>query len=114
MARRERDKGRKGEREVLDAFVRHGFHVRGLESGGDHLAIGHGLTLHVESKRQETARPWQWYEQAVADAAPSTPPVVAFRRSRSPWLAMIELEQFLTAIEVARSDGFAEGQASRS
>lgn len=105
MSRRERDKGRKGEREVLEAFSRHGFTVRGLEAGGDHLAFGHGLTLHVESKRQEAARPWAWWEQALADAPPNVPPLVAFRRSRSPWLAMLDLEQVLAAL--SRGNGAA-------
>lgn len=99
MSRRERDKGRKGEREVLELLEAHGFTVRGLESGGDHLALGHGLVLHVESKRHETARPWAWYEQARTDAPPMTTPLVAFRRSRSRWLALVDLEELLVELE---------------
>lgn len=103
MSRRERDKGVRGEREVLEQFRAHGFTIRGLESGGDHLAFGHGLTLHVETKRQETARPWLWHEQASADAPNGVPYLVAFRRNHSPWLAQLELAPVLAAL--ARGNG---------
>jgi len=99
VARRERAKGVRGEREVLELLERHGFEVRGLESSGDHLALGHGVTLHVETKRQEVARPWAWYEQASSEAPSGTIPLVAFRRSRSPWLALVELDVLIDALD---------------
>ncbi len=92
MTRRERDKGRKGEREVAVIYENAGLEVRGLEGAGDHLIVcgeGSGFVLHSETKRQETARPWAWWEQATGDAPPATIPVVHFRRNRSPWLAML-------------------------
>lgn len=92
MSAAERRKGVRGEREVLEVFRRAGFTVRGLEGSGDHLALGYGLVLHVESKRQETARPWAWWEQASNETPAGAHTVVAFRRSRSPWLAMVDLE----------------------
>ena len=98
MGRSERDKGRKGEREVALLYERHGFEIRGLEGTGDHLAIGYGLTIHSESKRQEVARPWLWDEQAHAEAPAGALPIVAFRRSRSPWIAQVRLEELLGAI----------------
>jgi Holliday junction resolvase len=101
MSRRERDKGVRGEREVLELLERHGFEVRGLEEAGDHLAFGHGVTLHVETKRQETARPWAWYEQATNEAPAGTIPIVAFRRSRSRWLGLVDLEALATMLLVA-------------
>lgn len=98
MSRRERDKGVRGEREVLELLEAHGFEVRGLEASGDHLAIGHGVTLHVETKRQEVARPWLWHEQAVDEAPAGTIPLVAFRRSRSRWLALVDLEELVNVL----------------
>lgn len=92
MSRSERDKGVRGEREVLDCFERHGIEIRGLEATGDHLAFAGGRAIHVETKRQETARPWAWWDQASSEAPKGTTPVVAFRRSRSPWLAIVDLE----------------------
>jgi len=92
VARRERDKGVRGEREVAELLRRHGFEVRGLEGEGDHLALVGLLMLHVETKRQEVARPWAWWEQASSETPAGALTVVAFRRSRSPWLALVELE----------------------
>ncbi len=99
MSRSERAKGVRGEREVLELLERARFTVRGLEGGGDHLALGHGLVLHVETKRQEVARVWQWWEQARAEAPPGTMPLVAFRRSRSRWLALVDFEELVTELE---------------
>ena len=98
MSRRERDKGVRGEREVLEILTRAGFTVRGLEATGDHLAFGRGLVLHVESKRQETARPWAWWEQAEPETPEGAMTVVAFRRSRSRWLALVDLEALADAL----------------
>ena len=117
MSRRERDKGVRGEREVLERLESAGFTVRGLEGSGDHLAIGHGLMLHVESKRQETARPWAWWEQASSETPDGCVTVVAFRRSRSRWLALVDLEELLAIFARLAGDadaarGVANGYAS--
>lgn len=98
MSRAERRKGVDGEREVRRLFEQHGFELRGLEASGDWLAFGHGLAFHVESKRQEVARPWVWFEQASAEAPTGTIPLVAFRRSRSPWLALVRLDVLLPVL----------------
>jgi hypothetical protein len=98
MSRRERDKGVRGEREVLTMLERHGFTVRGLEATGDHLAFGHGLVLHVESKRQETARPWAWLAQAEPETPPGAITLVAFRRNHSKWYALIGLDDLAGAL----------------
>lgn len=113
MSRRERDKGRKGEGEVAAIYRARGLSVRGLEAGGDHLLVcdpGGGLTIHSEVKRQETARPWVWWEQASGDAPAGAVPVVAFRRSRSPWIALLELERLAELLELA-SWALANGHA---
>lgn len=93
MANRSRAKGVAGEREVAAIFQAAGLTVRGLEGQGDHLIVrGAGLTLHSEVKRQETARPWAWLAQAEAEAPSGTVPVVAFRRNRGKWYAMLPLD----------------------
>lgn len=96
MSRSERDKGLKGEAEVAAIYAAAGLQVRGLEGSGDHLVVcepSSGVVLHSEVKRHETARPWAWWEQATTEAPPGTMPVVAFRRNRSKWLAIVDLEQ---------------------
>jgi hypothetical protein len=114
MANREREKGRKGEGEVARVYRSAGLEVRGLESGGDHLAVsglGGAVRLHSEVKRQETARPWAWWEQASTEAPQGTVPVVAFRRNRSPWLALLELAE-LAELAAASSWAYANGYES--
>lgn len=104
MSRRERDKGRRGEREVASVYEDAGFAVRGLEGGGDHTVIvgpGERLRLHSEVKRQETARPWSWWAQAEAEAPPGAIPVVHFRRNASPWLVMLTLGDFVRLLAYA-------------
>lgn len=114
MASRERRKGVGGEREVAAIYAAAGLTVRGLEGAGDHLVVcGAGLTLHSEVKRQETARPWQWLAQAEAEAPAGTVPVVAFRRSRGQWYAMLTLEDLAAIVAgAAASQRVADGYAS--
>lgn len=103
MAKAERAKGLRGELEVRGLWERHGFTVRGLEATGDHLVVGAARLIHCETKRQETARPWAWWEQAQAETPPGAATFVPFRRSRSPWLVIADLEQL--AAMLARAEG---------
>lgn len=106
MSRRERDKGVRGEREVAAIYEARGLEVRGLEATGDHLIVCApelGLVIHSETKRQETARPWAWWEQATSEAEPGAMPVVHFRRNRSPWLAIVNAEQLADLIAAAQA-----------
>jgi hypothetical protein len=111
MSRRERDKGNRGELEVAAVFRARGFdcdrvpNSGGLRLKGDLLG---DVPAHLEVKRQETARPWQWFAQAEAEAPAGVAPVVAFRRSRSKWLAIVELEQLADLMAAA---GVARAQA---
>lgn len=101
VSRRERDKGRRGEREVAVLYESHGLEVRGLEASGDHLVVcgeSSGLVIHSETKRQETARPWLWWEQASSETEPGAMTVVHFRRSRSPWLALVDAAAFVELV----------------
>lgn len=121
MGSASRAKGLRGEREVAAIWTEHGFTVRGLESGGDHLCIvkpsivpvGLGrpedyaprvviysevkrqeprVVIHSEVKRQERLQLWHWIAQTESEAPPGAVPVVSFRRNRSPWYAAVRLE----------------------
>jgi hypothetical protein len=115
VSRTERTKGLVGEREVRAIYEKQGYEVRGLEAGGDHLAVLRGidvlgigpigitaerrtLTIHSEVKRAETARVWAWWEQASSETPAGSLTVVAFRRNRSPWLALANLEALAGAL----------------
>jgi len=98
VSNRERRKGRDGEAEVRRLAVAAGLVAQpfgGREDQPDTLLFAGGRKpIALEVKRQETARPWAWWEQASANAAGMTP-VVAFRRSRSEWLAIVQLSELL-------------------
>lgn len=88
----------------------HGFEVRGLEAGGDFLATvtavtvdgSAPLTLAVESKWQNVARPWAWQAQSLRDRVPGALPVIAFRRDRSLWWGMSPLDELLAELAEPR------------
>lgn len=106
MSKSERRKGAAGELEVARIFQTAGFDCdRTPNSGGLRLRGDlHGdLPVHVEVKRQETARPWLWAAQARADSPAGATWLVAMRRSHDEWLAMLPLVRVvrLLAIEAA-------------
>jgi|SRR4051794_11180923 Holliday junction resolvase len=103
MSRSERDKGAAGEREVAAIFRAHGFdcdrvpNSGGLRLKGDLYGV---LPVHVEVKRQERLQLWQWWEQAVSEAPEDVSPVLAFRRNRSEWLAVVRLDDLIGLLEI--------------
>ena len=97
VSRRERDKGAAGEREVAAIFRAHGFDCdRVPNSGGLRLKgdLYGELPVHVEVKRQERTQVWAWWEQAAEEAGAGWP-VLAFRRNRSEWLAVVRLDDLV-------------------
>jgi hypothetical protein len=101
MSRTERRKGATGELELVRVLKAHGWprasrtsDGRTQNARGDFANGPEGV--HLEAKRCEKAQPWQWYAQALADSAGThLEPAVAFRRNRSPWLVIAELEDIL-------------------
>lgn len=91
-----RSKGVTFEREVASAFEAAGYTVRGLEAGGDHLAIApDGTVTHIEAKRQERLRLPEWLDQQERDAPAGTRRVLVFRQSREQAYAVVPLDQYL-------------------
>lgn len=108
MPASQRVKGRRGEREVAKILEAHGFTVRGLESGGDHVAVRAGLTLHVEVKRQERGFRASWARQARDEAQPGHVPVVIYRRSREPWrIVFVRTSSGMVMLDVPLADWLA-------
>lgn len=108
MSNSERRKGTSGELEVRDLFRAGGFDCDRTPNSGALRITGDlygSVPAHLEVKRQEVARPWQWFEQAQAEAPAGVMPVVAFRRSRSPWLAIVPLEALVALMAAAALAG---------
>lgn len=103
MSRTERSKGKRGELELVHLLRNHGWPDAKRTSDGQRQHgrgdIAHGPAgIHLEAKRQETTSIWTWCAQAEAEAPPGCIPVVAFRRSRSPWMACIPLDELLALL----------------
>lgn len=92
-------KGADGERELAALLREYGYPV---ERGGS-LSFGEvpdltGLPgIHVECKRAEQLRPYDWMAQAERDAVRFGDglPAVFFRRSCSPWLVTMRLQDWI-------------------
>lgn len=96
-----RTKGGIGEREFLQLLREAGFTDvrRNFMSGGAGGSDVIGVPDHsIEVKRCETVKIWQWAEQAQAAARPTETTVVAFRRSRSPWYAVVRAEDYFAMV----------------
>jgi hypothetical protein len=69
--------------------------MSGAQGGSDVTGVPN-VTLEV--KRQENVRIWEWIGQVEGDASPTDVAVVAFRRSRSKWYGVLDLEDLLTLL----------------
>ena len=102
MGARERDKGARGENEVLELVRALGWPraTRNFASGaGGNSDIAHGPgDVVIEIKRTERLRLRQAWAQVEADATAAGPgimPVIATRWNGGHWLAILELDELL-------------------
>lgn len=100
-----RDKGKRGEREIVNYYKERGFETRRtapLQAAGlcDAADVSGVAGFHIEVKRQEALNIWKALEQAERDAADGVIPTVHFRRNRSQWYVALPLEDFVRMIPV--------------
>ena len=100
MGKRERDKGKRGELMLRDVLRRHGWTdaERGQQraGGADSPDVRGGPAgIHFECKFVEALSSLKALDQARADAPADAVPVVAHKRSRAPWLAILDLDALL-------------------
>ena len=104
MSATERRKGVAAELEIVKIARAHGWPAsRNLDQtrdGGSDIAGISGVALEV--KRCETTRIWDWWAQ-VNESCGTRLPIVTFRRSASPWLAIIELDELLALLRFRES-----------
>lgn len=97
MGKAQRDKGAQGERELAKILNDHGINAhRGYVQFKQSDLVGVD-GIHVEVKRQETAKIWEWVAQAKKEAIKRLDgiPVVFFRRNRSEWLTCQSLTSWM-------------------
>jgi hypothetical protein len=101
MARKSRNKGKVGEREVAALLRSHGFDgARGVQyQGGRDSADVVGLPgFHIEVKRAETFSPYKALEQAETDCGDDAVAVVFHRSNSRQWIAVIDADDFLDLV----------------
>lgn len=98
MARKSREKGKRGENEAAQFLREHGFtdSRRGQQyRGGPDSPDVFGVPgLHIEVKRTETLRLYDALEQSERDASGIEYPVVMHRRNRCKWVFILDAEDF--------------------
>lgn len=99
-------KGKRGEREFANFLKNYGFEARRGQQyagGGDSPDVVTNMEgLHWEVKRVETFQLYKALEQARFDATFEHIPVVAHRRNKKPWVAVISMDDFLEMYRVLK------------
>ena len=98
MGRAEREKGKRGERELAGILRDYGYHCRRGQqysgSNGDADVIGLP-GIHIECKRVERLDLLAAVEQSKRDALPGEFPAVFHRKNRSGWLVTMPLDSWM-------------------
>jgi len=110
MGKKEREKGKRGEREFCNvlkscgfAGARRGRQFKGTPDSPDVVGLE---GFHIEVKRTESLSVYAAYAQACEDAGEVDVPVVAHRRNDKPWLMILKADDFLAilnALEALRA-----------
>ncbi len=99
MGKMQREKGKRGEREVVDLIKRYGFEARRgqqFKGGADSPDVIHNIPgLYIEVKYREKFSIYPALEQARDETAPRDSPVVFHRRSGKPWIVIMDAREFL-------------------
>lgn len=107
--------GAGGEREVMAILREHGYPVErgGTQSYGERPDLYRMDGVHLEVKRSECARIWDWMMQSKEDSLrfKDGAPTVIFRRNRSDWLICMELND---SLRIYKARCQCNGQCGRS
>lgn len=98
MSKSQRDKGKRGERELAGKLSELGYDCRRGQQycgkNGDADVIGLP-GIHIECKRVERLNLYDAMAQAIADKRPGEFPAVMHRRNRCEWLVTMPLTQWM-------------------
>lgn len=102
MSRMQREKGKRGEREVAQLLRDHGYPGRRTSQyagmTGDSSDVVGLDGYHIEVKRQEKTHIHEWIAQSERDAGTDIA-LVVHRRSGDPWYVTLRFEEFLEVIK---------------
>lgn len=97
MGKPSRDKGKRGEREVAKILRDHGYNARrGVQyHGGPESPDVIGLPgIHIEVKRSEICKAYDFLAQSMLDAGDDIP-IVVHRQNGRPWIVIMPFDGFL-------------------
>ena len=98
-----KQKGKRGELEVAKILRQHGYEARRTAQycgNTGEAADVIGLDgFHIEVKRSETTKIWEWLAQAERDHKEGEVPVVVFRKNGERWHAVLDFEALLKIME---------------
>jgi hypothetical protein len=104
MGRSQREKGKRGERELAAKLTeyfgekcRRGQQYCGVAGDADVVGLE---GVHIESKRVEMFSLYPSLEQADSDKKPGDVPVVCHRRNGKDWVAVVYLKDLMRLAEV--------------
>ena len=96
-------KGAVGEREVAHILQEHGYDARRTAqycgNTGDAADVIGLDGFHIEVKRCETTKIWDWIHQAERDHKAEEIPLVVFRKSHEEWQVSLSLKSFLELLK---------------
>lgn len=105
MGKMSKTKGKVGEREVANLLKGHGIEAaRGIQycGGPDSPDVVHSMQhVHIEVKRVEAFRLYDALDQASRDAHLDDMPVVFHRKSRHPWVVILDADDFIKLVKEA-------------
>lgn len=111
-----KQKGKRGELEVAHILQEYGYGARRTAqfcgNTGDAADVIGLPGFHLEVKRCETTKIWEWIAQAERDHKAGTVPLVVFRKSREQWQVCMNFEDFLKIIG-GRKNGNKENGSNR-
>jgi Holliday junction resolvase len=106
MAKNSRAKGVTGEREFSNYLKERGIEARRAQQfcgrGGESADVLSSVKeVHWEVKRVEAFSLYPAVAQAKADCKPDHIPIIAHRRNRQDWVAILEMDQLLRLLKLA-------------
>lgn len=111
MGKMQREKGKRGERELAKELRELGFNEckRGQQFSGIEGEDVVGIEgVHIECKRTETLRLYEALDQAIRDADGKKIPIVCHKKNRGEFVAVLRLRdvvEFAKIIIEQRKDG---------
>lgn len=117
VGKAEREKGKRGERELAGILREHGYDCRRGQQfcGKNGDADVSGLPgIHIECKRVERLNLDNAMDQAKKDARPGEIPAVFHRKDRGEWYVTLSLADFMDIYKEADADEYIKLHSDRS